>query len=110
MLKYRTVTARSLLSSRALAMRVGRPDLQMSGNKSGDKQGGAGTEGMVVTQLQMEWRYRSTMLYGSFQVVKGKALRLFAAPNAGGSRRPRVLQLLYCNKRAVQLVKIGGCF
>lgn len=53
MLKYRTVTARSLLSSRALAMRVGRPDLQMSRNKSGDKQGGAWTEGMVVTQLQM---------------------------------------------------------
>ena len=45
------------------------------------------------------------MLYGSFQVVKGKALRLFAGPNAGGSRRPRVLQLLYCKKRAVQLVK-----
>lgn len=44
------------------------------------------------------------MLYGSFQVVKGKALRLFARLNAGGSRRPYVLQLLYCTKREVQVV------
>lgn len=47
------------------------------------------------------------MLYGSFQVVKGKALRLFARLNAGGARRPCVLQLLYCTKREVQVVKDG---
>lgn len=45
------------------------------------------------------------MLYGSFQVVKGKALRLFARLNAGGSRRPCVLQLLYCKRREVPVVK-----